>query len=262
MVLAQGGHEFGRFEGGGFGGMHAPVAGAPYTAVRTTTHVETLANGSTITHTEQVKEGRDSSGRTFVTTVPNAAEGPRGLHSFTHVFDPVSHESISWSADSKQATVVHLPEANQFHGARGDRAGAGGATAAGSADIAAPGGPAAVGGGRFHGEANQATKESLGTKTIGGVVAEGTRTTRVIAAGKMGNSEPLTMTHEVWVSQDLKVELARTDTDPRSGTTTMEVTNLDRAEPSAALFQAPAGFAVKEHTMERNGGPRGGFQPE
>jgi hypothetical protein len=251
MLLAQDGHEFGRFEGGGGFGVHQPTTGAPYSAMRTTTHLQTLANGTTITHTNQLKEARDSSGRTYVATVPNPAEGERGMHSFTHVFDPVSRESISWSADSKQATVVHLADAGQFQGARG----------AGTGDAAA--GPAA-GQGRFRGmnagRNSGVTTESLGSKTINGLVAEGTRTTRVIPAGKMGNSEPLTIVHETWFSQDLKIELMRTDTDPRFGTTTVQVTNVDRSEPNAALFQAPAGFAVKERTMAPRGGQRGGFQ--
>ena len=52
----------------------------------------------------------------------------------------------------------------------------------------------------------------------------------------------------------------RVDTDPRNGTTTMELTGISRDEPAAALFQAPAGFAVKERTM---GGPGGRpFEPE
>jgi hypothetical protein len=218
-------------------GMRAPVTGAPYSALRTTTRVQTLANGTTITHTSQVKEARDSSGRTYLENLPNAGEGGEA-RSFVRVFDPVSHVSISWSSGGKQATVVHLPEPGQFGGAREVAAG--------------------ENGGRPQLRRNsEVTMESLGTKTIGGVVADGTRVTRVIAAGKIGNSEALTITHDTWVSADLKIELERVDTDPRSGTTTVEVTNLSREEPSAALFQAPAGFAVKELTP---GAGRGGFE--
>ena len=232
------------FEGGGFHGfgMHTPVTGAPYSALRTTTHVQTLANGSTITHTTQVKEARDSSGRTYVETLPSTQAGEGPSRSFVRVFDPVNRVSISWSAESKQATVRHLPDPAQFANARGPRA----------AD-------AAAGPGRFHGMNANVTKESLGSKTINGVVVDGTRTTVVIPAGAHGNSEALTVTHDSWVSSDLKLEVERVDTDPRFGTTTMEVTNLSREEPSAALFQAPAGFAVKETTM---GVRRGGFAPE
>jgi hypothetical protein len=221
------------FEGGGFHGfgMHAPVTGAPYSALRTTTHVQTLANGSTITHTTQVKEARDSNGRTYMETLPSTTPGEGPSRSFVHVFDPVNRVSISWSAESKQATVTHLPDPAQFADARGPRTGE------------------AAAAGRFRGNVPAATTESLGSKTINGLVVEGTRTTRVIPAGAHGNSEELTITHDSWVSSDLKLEVERVDTDPRSGTTTVEVTGVSREEPSAALFQAPAGFAVKETTV-------------
>jgi hypothetical protein len=237
------------FDGGGFHGfgMRAPVTGAPYSAIRTTTRVETLANGSTITHTSQVKEARDSSGKSYLESLPSATEGGQA-HSFVRVFDPVNRVSISWSSNAKQATLVHLPEpANfgpgQFAGARGMAAGE---------NAGANESPA-----RFRRNSDAVTTESLGSKTINGIVADGTRVTRVIGAGKMGNSEALTITHDTWVAQDLKLEVERVDTDPRFGTTTVEVTNLSREEPSPALFQAPAGFAVKEMTM---GARRGGFE--
>lgn len=240
--IAVGGHEFaGGFEGGpgadGFG-AHTPVTGAPYSALRTTTHVQTLANGSTITHTNQANEARDSSGRTYFATVPSTTQTTGPQRSFVRVFDPVSRTVTSWSANSKQATLVHLPEEGQFRGAHGAAAGE------------------TAGVGRFRGNNQTANVESLGSKTVNGIVVQGTRTTRVIPAGAQGNSEPLTITHETWYSSDLKLEVQRTDTDPRFGTTTVEVTNIDRAEPSAALFQAPEGFTVKEITP---GPHRGGF---
>jgi hypothetical protein len=229
------------FDGGGrFGGFRSgPVTGAPYSALRTTTHVQTLANGSTITRVSQEKLARDSSGRTYMETLPSATGEGGPQRSFVRVFDPVNRTATSWSANSKQATVVHLPEEGQFRGARG---GAAGETA---------------GVGRFHGNGQAPTVESLGSKTINGIVVQGTRTTRVIPAGAQGNSEPLTITHETWYSSDLKLEVQRTDTDPRFGTTTTELTNLNRDEPSAALFQAPEGFTVKELTP---GQRRGGFE--
>jgi hypothetical protein len=234
--IAVSGHDFGRgFEGGpGFAGFRGePVTGAPYSAVRTTTHVQTLANGGTVTHTSQVKEARDSNGRTYFATVPNAAEGARGERSFVRVFDPVNRETISWSSNSKQATVTHLPEAGQFH-RRGLAAGAGGQ-------------------GRFRGNSEAAKTEDLGSKTINGLVANGTRMTRVIPAGAQGNSEALTITHETWTSADLKLVVQRTETDPRFGTTTVELTNLSREEPSDALFHAPAGLTLNERTAGAHG---------
>ncbi|MGB6726785.1 MAG: hypothetical protein WBE74_12850 [Terracidiphilus sp.] len=234
--------------GEGFGEFHGQVTtGAPFSATRTITRTQALTDGTTIIHTDVMKEARDFEGRIFTQTLPsatNAGSGGEGPHnrSFVRVFDPVSHTAITYSPDSKQANVLHLPDPSQFHGPRnadGDMAGA-----------------------RFHGNRNlpAPTTESLGTKTINGVVADGTRTTRVIPAGAQGNDKPITITHETWASADLKVVVMRVDTDPRVGATTMTLTNISRDEPAAALFQTPAGFTVNERTV---GGRSGrGFEPE
>jgi hypothetical protein len=232
-VYGQGG--FGRGFGPGgprFNEFHGKVTtGAPYSATRTITRVQKLDNGTTITHTEVIKEARDSQGRTYMERVPETTGAGASTRTFTRVFDPVNHVSISWSSNSKQATVFHLPDANQ----------SGRSALAQESGVA--GGPM-----RFRGDSGTANVENLSTKTINGVTAEGTRTTRVIPAGAHGNDQPLTVTHESWISSDLKIMVMRVDTDPRFGTTTMELTNISRDEPAATLFQAPAGYAVNERT--------------
>ena len=221
--------------GGRFGGfrMASPVTGAPYSAVRTVTRVEKLSDGTTITHQSVINEARDSNGRTYTQTqivgTQSATGTPRVLY---RVFDPVNRETISWSSSSKEANLMHLPDPSQFQGRRGAwrTSGAG----------ASP---------RLHGNARfKPTVQSLGSKTIDGVVADGTLTTIVIPAGAQGNDQPITITHESWVSSDLKLTVMRIDTDPRFGTTTTELTNISRAEPSTALFQAPAGYTVQERS--------------
>jgi hypothetical protein len=245
---AQRGFGEGFGHGEGFGGFHGQVTtGAPFSATRTITHTQTLTDGTVITHTETIKEARDSQGRIFTQTLPSATdgglvgEGPHG-RTMVRIFDPVSHTAITYLPESKQANVLHLPEPGQFRGPRGPEG-----------DEAGP---------RFreHGNLPAPTVESLGSKTINGITADGTRTTRVIPAGAQGNDKPITITHESWISSDLKIEVMRVDTDPRNGTTTMELTGISRDEPAAALFQAPAGYTVNERTV---GGPNGrGFEPE
>jgi hypothetical protein len=217
--------------GARFNESHGTVTtGAPYSATRTITRVQKLDNGTIITHTEVVKEARDSDGRTFMERLPETTGAGASKRNFIRVFDPVSRVAISWSANSKQATIVHLPNASPS--GRSLLAQGSGA-----------GGPL-----RFRGGTQTANVENLSTKTINGVAAEGTRTTRVIPAGAQGNDQTLTVTHESWVSSDLKIAVMRVDTDPRFGTTTMELTNISRDEPSSALFRAPAGYTVNERT--------------
>lgn len=220
------------------------ITGAPYSAVRTTTHVETLADGSTITRTNVVKESRDSEGRTY-----SESKSENGDFVSYRVFDPVAHESITWSSRNKEAHVMHLPDPSQFRG-RGPAA-----DASGNAPGPRPG--EAAGGFRRNGV--QPDVKSLGGASVAGVYAEGTRITRTIPAGKIGNSEPLVSTHESWLSPDLKIEVKRVDSDPRNGTTTMVLSDINRGEPDVSLFQVPEGYTVKEQTGR--GGPRPQFGP-
>ena len=94
-------------------------------------------------------------------------------------------------------------------------------------------------------------KESLGTQSISGVNAEGTRITRTIPAGQIGNDKQIQIVFERWYSPDLQMVVKSTRSDPRFGTTTYTLTNVQRTEPAAALFTVPADYTVKE------GGPGG-----
>jgi hypothetical protein len=87
--------------------------------------------------------------------------------------------------------------------------------------------------------------EHLGTQTMEGVSAEGTRTTVTIPAGQIGNDQPIIIVSERWYSPELQVTVMSKRSDPRTGTTTYKLTNINRAEPSPALFQVPADYSVR-----------------
>jgi len=89
-------------------------------------------------------------------------------------------------------------------------------------------------------------KEDLGTQTINGVVAHGTRTTMTIPAGKIGNDRPIQVVNERWYSDDLKTVVKSTNNDPRFGQTDYEMTNIDRTPPPASLFQIPSDYKVEQ----------------
>ena len=88
--------------------------------------------------------------------------------------------------------------------------------------------------------------ESLGTRTINGVEAEGSRVTRVIPAGMEGNDAPITISTETWNSVELGATVLRIDTDPRSGVNTTELTEIELGGPDPSLFQVPDGYTIKE----------------
>ena len=102
---------------------------------------------------------------------------------------------------------------------------------------------------RPHGKQNssQETKtESLGKQMIEGVEAEGTRTITTIPAGEIGNERPIECVSERWYSPDLKTNILTRRTDPRTGETVYRLTNIHRGEPSASMFEVPAGYIVSK----------------
>jgi hypothetical protein len=107
--------------------------------------------------------------------------------------------------------------------------------------------PMTVGGGviAWPGDA-EVNQESLGTQSIEGVTAEGTRMTFTIPAGKIGNDRPIVTVNERWYSPELQTVVLTKNSDPRMGETTYRLTNINRSEPDPALFQVPADYTVDE----------------
>ena len=92
----------------------------------------------------------------------------------------------------------------------------------------------------------EANRESLGTQTIEGVQAEGTRVTFTIPAGKIGNERPIVTVNEQWYSPELQAVVMSKNSDPRTGETTYRLTNIVRSEPDPGLFQVPSDYTVNE----------------
>jgi hypothetical protein len=88
--------------------------------------------------------------------------------------------------------------------------------------------------------------EDLGSQTMEGLLVNGTRTTRTIPAGEIGNDRPLSIVTEVWTSPDLKTIISSKRSDPRMGEQTFQLSNITRAEPDASLFTVPPDFKVVE----------------
>ena len=96
--------------------------------------------------------------------------------------------------------------------------------------------------------------ESLGKQDIGGVEAEGTRTTVTIPAGEIGNERPIEIVSERWYSPELQIVVMTKHLDPRFGENSYRLTNIDRTEPARSLFEVPAGYRIEE-------GPSPGMGP-
>jgi len=97
----------------------------------------------------------------------------------------------------------------------------------------------------FRARSGSLKQEDLGTQTINGVMATGTRYTHTIPAGQIGNEKPIVAVSERWYSNDLQIVVKSTRNDPRFGTSTYTVTNIQRTEPASALFTVPADYTVQ-----------------
>jgi len=215
----------------GFEEMHPGkvVSGAPYSAVGVTETVQTLADGTTIDRKIQANIFRDGQGRvrretTLPVIGPLVASG--NSNSFVMIHDPVAGSAFILHPDTKIADQLPAPHrGNRNPGAFQDKFEA-----------------------HIQQEIANGTlkKEDLGTQTIGGVAAQGTRYTRTIPAGQIGNSKPITVVNERWYSADLQVVVKSTRTDPRFGSTTYTLTNIQRQEPAATLFAVPSDYTIRQ----------------
>jgi hypothetical protein len=232
----------------GFEGMHGGkvVKGAPFSAMATSETTSTLQDGSVLRRTSQVSVYRDSQGRsrheaTFTGFGPLTAGGAKKM---VMISDPVAGVHILLDDEQK---VAHKTTLHTRGGSGADAESA----------------PAFEGKIEKRMQQDEAAgllkKESLGTQTINGLVAEGTRTTHTIPAGQIGNVKPLQVVSERWYSADLQIVLKSTRTDPRFGTTTYTVTSVQRTEPAATLFTVPAEYTVQ--TGGRGHGGPGGQAP-
>lgn len=100
------------------------------------------------------------------------------------------------------------------------------------------------------GQPEDAKTESLGTKLIEGVSAEGTRVTFEIPVGQIGNDKPIQVISERWYSSELQVLIMSKHVDPIAGEHVFKLMNIKRVEPSADLFSIPNGFKIVERRMK------------
>ena len=230
----------GGFGGSGFefmgprGEMGANVTGAPFSGTQVTVHTQTLANGNVIQRQEQTALYRDSQGRVRAEITRTGPNG--GSHTTVEIVDPVAGVRHTLNAQNKtdfQTTLPNRQNRNASGTARPNPAG------------------------RRNQDAANIVREELGTQTVNGVTAAGTRVTHTIPANTIGNAQAIQIVREVWRSADLKVPVMVKTSDPRFGSEVTQLTNVNRAEPDASLFQTPADYAVtKGHGPgERNGRP-------
>ena len=219
-----------------FGGK--TVAGQPFSATISTQTTQVLADGNRIDRATSGTIARDSQGRTRRDmTLPSIGEWGTSGQAAPHVVfinDSVAGARYILQPDKKVARKMKWARHGQRNGA-----------------VSGPT-PDVVYGARGQGLRNNQTTISLGTQSINGIQAEGTRTTRTIPAGAIGNASPIVITTERWYSPELQTVVMSKRSDPFTGQTTFQLTNIQRQEPDPSLFQVPSDYTV------RQGGPGAG----
>jgi len=231
----------------------------PYSADAVTGMVQTLSSGNRVVQNSSAKIYRDSAGRTrreLAMKAGGAFSGEAPI--MISIYDPASGVLYNLDSNTKTAhkmTAPRMPDLSEDVKAgaklKAKRASDGVAGADVSGDSISAGGHSVAW--SSNAEIN---KESLGTQTIEGVVAEGTRVTITIPAGKIGNDSPIVTVNERWYSPELQVVVMSKNSDPRMGETTYRLTNIVRSEPDPSLFQVPADYKVEENSINFGTGPR------
>ena len=199
----------------------------PYTAEFKTTTVQTLANGSTVTHETAEIIARDSQGRQMMSSTSTPTLEGQTVLTMVNINDPVGRTHSFWTVPGQRATVTNVP-----------------APDAAPASCAAANPPAPR---TEEKQRARLTPEDLGTQTFQGLEARGHRTTRTIPAASIGNSDVLVHTDEVWFSTTpgfSGINVHQVNDDPLRGTTTRELVRFTQGEPDAALFQLPQDYEV------------------
>ena len=232
-----GGNETYQFMSAEFGMEGKVVKGAPYTAVAVTETTRVLADGNRIVNKSSAQLARDSAGRTrreqSIQAMGPWASGKQESMVFIH--DPEAQTNFVLnpgnSTAHKMPTGMTAPVADVMMSIQkhvDEKA----HTIEMIHQIKSGG--------------SEGVTESLGTKVIEGVAAEGKRYTKTIPAGQIGNERPIEIVGETWTSPDLQTIVMSRHNDPQMGETIYRLTNIQRAEPDPALFAVPSNYTMEE----------------
>jgi hypothetical protein len=211
------------------------MSGHPYSATIKETFEQKLGDGNSIHSVTRTKQARDSTGKTmseFAVECLRGEDGQPELMLNVRVTDPVAKESLRWQVNGMTPKVVRISHYLDSTPLTDDMA-----ERQKMMQIHQP-------------SRNEFHTEKLGSKTICGMVVEGSRRVRTIPAGEEGNEQPLEVIDETWRSRELGFALMMINDDPRRGRTTIEYEALNLGEPDPALFSPPADYKIEEQVMK------------
>jgi hypothetical protein len=248
------------------------VTGKPYTADAVTESTQMLADGNRITQRNEMRVYRDGEGRTRreQTLSGLGVWQPANEPTTTiTIHDPVAGTSYILNPSTQTAHAVRPFMLHSAHATAGEVKiqvdgdnvavvhgqavhGETGAPQVGTFELPVP--PPTAGSRAFPPmaaitaapfAAGEVTTEDLGEQILQGVRARGSRETRTIPAGTIGNERPIEMVTERWYSDEIEADVLRRHVDPRFGETTYRLVNVVLGEPSPDLFVVPESYELQ-----------------
>jgi hypothetical protein len=226
------------------------VTGKPFSATEVRRTVQMLANGAKLENSDSNQFYRDDQGRT------RAEQTVNGRTTIV-IMDPVARivAILDRSAKTVRKTPIPAGAVNGGVAVSGGRVMVRMGSTTTQTVEAHSNSPVAAAN-HMELRVNQTEKpgarvnaEELGEKMVNGVMAQGKRETRGIPAGSIGNDRELQIVDERWFSNDLQVLIKSTNSDPRFGENSYQLTNIVRAMQDPALFQIPADYTPLTDTM-------------
>ena len=201
-----------------------PIPNAQFSGTVRVERTDIRPNGTTIQMWSQRVIARDKAGRIYnefrpfvpmaVSTVPPATS--------IHLYDPQNRmsEFLYPLRKAYQMTMLNRPPSTDTPD-----------------DFASPTAASAQ-------RSDFTRQEDLGNRTIAGFETHGVRVTQVLPAAQSGTGRDVVVTNEYWYAEALRLNLLTRHDDSRTGSVTMTVTQIDRAEPNAALFGVPSDYTM------------------
>ena len=232
----------------------------PYVAEFAITSVKTLEDGTTLTQESTEVQAWDSRGRTLTATTTIPESGDETPTTRVRVSDPANRSSSSWSFEGKFDSVAKKPMVEPGRApcsATASGTASVGSTASGEASgkassvVQAPTGFTATVSAMPQPARTQAgvttTIEQLGSQTIEGIEAHGSRVTQTTPSGAVGNSQLLVSSRESWQASvnGISLTVREVDDDPKNGKRITELVKFSLGEElDPASFQPPEGYGI------------------
>ncbi len=209
-------------------GQAGPILHKPFSAMEVRHSQQVLADGTHVDHSDTSQFYRDAQGRM-------RDEGSKVVVLFDPTIDATytlhlqekTYDQYSAGGGTNSTTIAAFGNSNHIN----------------TPGVTGPVQSVTWGKIPYHSEpVTHVDTEQLGLQTIDGLTCKGTRVTMTIPAHAVGNDRDILVVNERWYSDDLMVLVKSTNDDPRFGTSSYELKDVNRNDPDPSLFKLPEGF--------------------